>query len=209
MRDVFVRILISFTALALVFAASACRAKYKPLESSLDPGFSASELAHSRIVVNHAAPGCYNDGDGRAYPRSGVRTSNVIYAICKAYNHRTQLHGTVFENVDEMIDDLNARGVPADYVIFAVINNWEDHATEWSGIPDRIDVALGLYRVRDRRCVAFEHFKASSKWATFGGDHPQDLLEKPIKVILARWFNRPILTGIIDAESIMLRATIR
>lgn len=55
------------------------------------------------------------------------------------------------------------------------IIEWEDRATEWSGKPDRIRIELntvdGTGKVIDAAVVS-----GSSKWATFGGDHPQDML---------------------------------
>ena len=60
-----------------------------------------------------------------------------------------------------------------------IILEWEDRATEWSGKPDRIRIELQTTdsdgRICDRVVVS-----GVSKWATFGGDHPQDMLTPAI-----------------------------
>jgi hypothetical protein len=65
------------------------------------------------------------------------------------------------------------------------IMEWEDRATEWSGLPDRIRIALQTVEpdgtVRDSTVVS-----GSSKWATFGGDHPQDMLTPALTPWAAR-----------------------
>ena len=58
------------------------------------------------------------------------------------------------------------------------ILNWIDRATEWSGIPDRITIKLIVYEVESGKDVASVMSRASSKWGTLGGDHPQDLLPR-------------------------------
>lgn len=67
------------------------------------------------------------------------------------------------------------------YVRQPVILNWEDRATEWSGIPDKITLKLAVYEVQSGKLITSTVTSASSKWATFGGDHPQDLLPEPMK----------------------------
>ena len=65
------------------------------------------------------------------------------------------------------------------------IMEWEDRATEWSGLPDRIRIELQTVgpdgTLRDSTVVS-----GSSKWATFGGDHPQDMLTPALTPWAAR-----------------------
>jgi hypothetical protein len=61
------------------------------------------------------------------------------------------------------------------------ILHWEDRATEWSGIPDRVEVKLLVLEAQGNKEIASIVISGKSKWATFGGDHPQDLLPEPIK----------------------------
>ena len=56
---------------------------------------------------------------------------------------------------------------------------WEDRATEWSGKADRIEIQLIIYDVVTKKERANSSYTGKSKWATFGGDHRQDLLPEP------------------------------
>jgi hypothetical protein len=65
------------------------------------------------------------------------------------------------------------------YYVVPEILHWEDRNTEWSGIPDRVEVKLVVYDSAKKE-VASVVISGKSKWATFGGDHPQDLLPAPM-----------------------------
>ncbi|MBE9527421.1 MAG: DUF4823 domain-containing protein [Proteobacteria bacterium] len=67
-----------------------------------------------------------------------------------------------------------------DYYVVPVILHWEDRATEWSGILDKLEVKLSVYGSDGDEELASTIISGKSKWMTFGGDHPQDLLPEPI-----------------------------
>jgi Domain of unknown function (DUF4823) len=69
---------------------------------------------------------------------------------------------------------------PFDYYVVPEILHWEDRATEWSGLPDKIEVKIIVYDGGTGKEVASTLISGQSKWATFGGDHPQDLLPEPL-----------------------------
>ncbi len=60
-------------------------------------------------------------------------------------------------------------------LVTPTVLEWEDRATEWSGKPDRLQVDL---RTTNAKGVLVDSaiVSGSSKWATLGGDHPQDML---------------------------------
>ncbi|ELW8199044.1 DUF4823 domain-containing protein, partial [Yersinia enterocolitica] len=58
--------------------------------------------------------------------------------------------------------------------------HWEDRATEWSGKPDIIAIKITVYNAASDNIISSTIINGKSKWATFGGDHPQDLLAKPV-----------------------------
>lgn len=62
-----------------------------------------------------------------------------------------------------------------------MILHWEDRATEWSGKKDKIEIKLSIYGAEGNQEIAGTIIGGKSKWATFGGDHPQDLLPEPIQ----------------------------
>jgi len=66
------------------------------------------------------------------------------------------------------------------YLIIPKITHWEDRATEWSGIRDKMELFVKVIRVEDGVELRSAEIKGKSSWATFGGDHPQDLLKEPV-----------------------------
>jgi len=66
------------------------------------------------------------------------------------------------------------------YFVVPEITHWEDRNTEWSGIPDKIEIKISVFDNKDITPVASVLISGKSKWGTFGGDHPQDLLPEPI-----------------------------
>lgn len=73
-----------------------------------------------------------------------------------------------------------ARKQGCDLLVYPVILHWEERATEWSGLPDRISIKLTLTDAKTEKLLDSIVIDGKSRWATFGGDHPQDLLPEPI-----------------------------
>lgn len=67
-----------------------------------------------------------------------------------------------------------------DYYVVPEILHWEDRNTEWSGKKDKIEVKISIYEGKSWKELASTTISGKSKWATFGGDHPQDLLPEPL-----------------------------
>jgi len=76
-----------------------------------------------------------------------------------------------------------AAAADAEFFVYPQIVHWSDRATEWSGIPDRITLNMTIYDVTTGTVLNRQEIKASSRWATFGGDHPQELLPE----LMRRW----------------------
>jgi Domain of unknown function (DUF4823) len=72
---------------------------------------------------------------------------------------------------------------PSGYLIEPKILHWEDRATEWSGKADRVKVSLPLYR--SGSLIGSALVTANSSFFTFGGDHPEDLLDAPFEAYAA------------------------
>lgn len=67
-----------------------------------------------------------------------------------------------------------------DYYVIPQILRWKDRATEWSGKPDVIVIKIEIYDASTLNEHSATVILGKSKWATIGGDHPQDLLNEPI-----------------------------
>ena len=74
------------------------------------------------------------------------------------------------------------------YLFFPTIIHWEDRATGWSGKADKLKVNIAVIDVQSGKQVSFASIDGRSGLATLGGDHPQDLLSKPINEYFARLF---------------------
>jgi len=89
---------------------------------------------------------------------------------------RRVVRGTEIESVEQSREKARAGGI--DLVVYSEIEHWSDRATEWSGIPDRIAIRVRVIDVTSGEVLDDRQLKAASRWATFGGDHPQELLPK-------------------------------
>jgi len=67
-----------------------------------------------------------------------------------------------------------------------IILLWEDRATEWSGKRDRVVIRISVLNTVTGKLVDATTIQGTSKWATLGGDHPQDLLPVPMRRYVAQ-----------------------
>ena len=113
------------------------------------------------------------DDRRRTYAGSGGWTASAIAGALRDRG-ATVILGDTAASLPEAVQ---AAGVAnADYVVYSRITHWSDRATEWSGIPDRITLNMSVHEVATDAVLNRQEIRASSRWATFGGDHPQDLL---------------------------------
>ena len=66
------------------------------------------------------------------------------------------------------------------YYVQPEILHWEDRATEWSAISDKLEIRLTIYDANTRQEIASQVVAGNSSIWTFGRDHPQDLLKAPV-----------------------------
>lgn len=125
---------------------------------------------------------------------SGTATASVIRDTFDRHVRRAYI-GRHVETFDEAL--LTARRAKCDYLIYPAILRWADHATEFSGIRDRIELQIRIVDVATGETVHGIHLKGASRWMTDGGDKPKDLLIEPVEKYVASLF-QPIYapTGI-------------
>lgn len=219
------KFLILFMLGTLAILGSGCSSKHKSLESrnnivttapaatskanaNTEVSTATNGILHSKIVINQASPGqCV--ANFKVYPKSGIYLSNAILQIAKLYGADVQISSYIPSSALDFVKHIRDKNIGAEYVVYANIINWEDHPTEWTGVTDKITIEIALYKVSDDSLAAQEIFTASSKWFTFGGDHPQDLLDVPLRQNLAKWFGvAPIKKGRVNLEDPVLRSTV-
>ena len=114
--------------------------------------------------------------DGKPYANSGQMTASALevefskYAAHVVMSDKCALEACLVTLKDSKYG----------YLVEPNILHWEDRATEWSGKPDKISVKISVYELSSGDRLSQVIVDGKSKWATFGGDHPQDLLREPI-----------------------------
>ena len=120
------------------------------------------------------------DDRQRTYEGSGDWTASAIVDALRDRGAKVILGDLAVNPADAIA----AAGVAdADFVAYSRITHWSDRATEWSGIPDRITLQVSVHDVATDTMLDRQEIRASSRWATFGGDHPQELLPE----LTRRW----------------------
>lgn len=157
----------------LAAAALACAHSYQ-VDSDLGDHPEVRLGADATIYVAKPLDGAF---ETRLYPGSGAMTAVAIYSALSPYADGVRLAGA---HASRESDLAAARAEDFAYLLSSTILHWEERATEWSGRPDRISVRLELVDVASGEVVDRATITGRSRWATFGGDHPQDLLSEPL-----------------------------
>jgi hypothetical protein len=135
-------------------------------------------LPGKAIAVSTPENGAY---DGKAYSQSGQMTAQAVRAAF------AQFAGDVHVLPECKSLECLRQSAPAGVAYFVVpeILHWEDRATEWSGIKDKLEIRLAIFGPQGDSPIASTIISGKSKWMTFGGDHPQDLMPGPINAYVA------------------------
>ena len=147
---------------------SGCVHKY-----NVPPPEKSDTAVRSQGKVYVAMPSPGRDEGGREYEDSGRWTSNALADALREHGvEATQ--GREAGSLEQARSEATAAG--CQLVVYPEIAHWSDRATEWSGIPDRITLNVEVVEAASGAVLDDRQVQASSRWATFGGDHPQDLL---------------------------------
>lgn len=113
------------------------------------------------------------DDRPRTYEGSGKQATDAIVEALRRRGFQLYF-GQAHESLDGSIQTARANRVR--YVVYPRIVLWEDRLTEWSGLPDKLALAIRVVDAGTGKTIDSRRVKASSRWLTMGGDHPQDLL---------------------------------
>ena len=131
--------------------------------------------ATSTIYIAVPVDGVYG---ANTYRGSGQNTAQIIHSAFAKRSRSTKV-GRTPQSFAEARDA--ALSDNWEYLVYPIILHWEDRATEWSAIPDKVEVKIEVVEAATDRSIASAVIKGNSGLATFGGDHPQDLLPEPIE----------------------------
>ncbi|CAC9443028.1 DUF4823 domain-containing protein [bacterium endosymbiont of Bathymodiolus sp. 5 South] len=115
------------------------------------------------------------------YQGSGANASQIIL-MAFSKNSNSAETGRQYQSFDNALT--HAKENNYGYLVFPTILEWEDRATEWSGIPDKASIKIAIINTESGKTMDSVIIKGKSGLATFGGDHPQDLLAKPVSAYI-------------------------
>ena len=116
---------------------------------------------------------------------SGLTLSQILQSSVVKRARRVEI-GTVHKSFDDAL--LYARSKSFKYLIYPTILHWEDHATEWNGVADKVEVKVEVVESATDIIVDTAIISGRSGIATFGGDKPQDLLPIPVEEFISSLF---------------------
>jgi len=160
----------------LLIAITGCTSKYR-VDSYESPTARLDKQASFYVVL--PKDGQYEE---KTYQGSGTATANAVTTALLTHVDKVVTGTASGEELESAVANAKQRGLS--HVFNIMILHWEDRATEWSGITDKITLKFAVYDTQSGKTVSSTVTSASSKWGTLGGDHPQDLLPEPTKTFV-------------------------
>lgn len=111
------------------------------------------------------------------YTGSGAMVAQEMEKAFTPYLEKIVV-GRRYEHLENALS--RAREKAVDYLIYSEILHWEDRATEWSSRPDVVSIRVTIIDVSTGGKVDSAELGGTSKIMSWGGEHPQDLLAKPL-----------------------------
>lgn len=148
---------------------ASCTSTYQHVDLQAPPDSLNPALG---VLVSIPEDGWYGDTQ---YRNSGNMTANAVRAAFAKNAENVDLANGCKDT--ECLSDIDI--INYGYFVKPIILSWEDRATEWSGKRDRIEIQIMIYDAVTKQEIGNSSYTGKSKWSTFGGDHPQDLLLEP------------------------------
>lgn len=142
-------------------------------------GSPAKLTSQDSVYIAISQDGIYGDEN---YPGSGKTTSQILLSAFSRHAQRVEV-ARAPQDYEESVKTARDRGFK--FLVFPTILHWENHATEWNMVPDKVAVKVQLVGVSADRVLDSIIIEGKSGIATFGGDQPQDLLPKPVGQFVA------------------------
>jgi hypothetical protein len=162
--------------LATLLALVGCTNSYR-IERGPDAAKQVQPLIAKgeRVLVTIPQDGAYG---ATKYDGSGLSTQQAVVASLSGLGANA-IPGERCDDPD--VAAAMGKKANAQWVVYTRIHQWEDRATEWSGLPDRIRIEVRTISLPSGAPRDITIVEGSSKWATFGGDRPQDMLLPALK----------------------------
>ena len=159
-----------FFLLMFVFSFTGCMSTYRYDFSDTQDIYLDK---NRKIAVSVSEDGYYGDD---IYKGSGIFLSNCIRTEVSKYSSKA----LVLRKKVSLNDFSETELLQFDYIIIPEILHWEDRATAWSGLPDKVEIFIEIYDSRGALVKEGSFYGESAK-ATLMSNDPSDLLAKPIR----------------------------
>jgi hypothetical protein len=161
---------------ATCIALAGCTAAYQNQDLAGGGAIATAPLSStSRIYVALPADGAY---EAKVYAGSGRMTAQAVAAAFAKHGSAVSI-GDVPATRSQAIDAARAAG--AQYAAITVISQWEPRATEWSGRPSRMAIALSMVDVASGVVVSNSELSGRSRIVSFTRTSPESLLREPVQ----------------------------
>ncbi|WP_052065341.1 DUF4823 domain-containing protein [Thalassospira australica] len=177
-----IRVVGMLCAFVAALSLGACSSKYRTDNHQVVETVTTGKS----FYILQPADGIFGDIN---YAGSGRMLANELHKQLIPYSSKVVKASTI-ETRENAFN--KAQNLQLNVLIDAQIMHWEDRATEWSGRPDRITILYQAFDVQQKDMLATSTLSASSKWATFGGDHPVDLLPVPTSQFVKSLFGKSL-----------------
>jgi len=171
--------LVFLVIIALMLAGCADSNKIIRSDNKAIPALTSNE----KIYIGINRDGVYGD---EAYPGSGLTLSQLLLSSFSKHVRRVEI-GKEYQQYDDALRTSRSNGY--NVFIYPTILHWENHLTEWNGIPDKVKVKIDVIETEKDELLYYIIIEGKSGLATFGGDQPQDLLVKPIDEFVSSMFS--------------------
>jgi len=165
--------------IALVLVSSACSVT-RSTRGGLRPGI---EIGKETCILVMPVPDPYEKhkdpahGSGQAVA-AAIRDSLVTHGFKPSMGKSTELKDALGE----------AAKVPCAYTLRAIVTEWEDNATPWSGKPDSYELSTELYTASTGDLAGSStHRVVGPEWAGFER-HPDRFISEAVDHSLSKIF---------------------
>ena len=150
--------MVNLSLFLLAFIISGCTSTYTQTTLS-EP--TVTLQSGKVVVIAIPVNGSY---EGKEYSGSGRSTALAVRAAFAKFASET----SIIMECQTLSCLTEKAGTSTDYLVVPEILHWEDRATEWSGIKDKLEIKLSVYDARTGKELAATILTGKSKWATFG-----------------------------------------
>lgn len=117
---------------------------------------------------------------------SGSAITQLISSDFQKHLNTVKVSNIIGEKQEEGLKKAKAEGFT--YLVDSKILLWENRPTEWSGMWDRIELKMNIVDVNSENLIDSVIIKGHGTWVTFGGYHPQNIVDKEINKYVASLF---------------------